>query len=281
MLVPIMALNARRIASSARRAAIDRWEAVQPFARAKYPLHTPTIGGANAFDPFLPPTIQTLAAAAQSDAAASGALDAISKLTASDFHDVQRYYMEWGHDRYAPYWRLANLITMVWAAGTLLHPQAYLEIGVQRGRSAAVMASVAPDCDIYGFDLWIEGYAGTDNPGPDFVRGELARVKHRGQLELVSGNSRVTLPAFLAARPDLFFDIVTIDGDKSIAGIASDFANALPRLKVGGVVIFDDIPVKPSLRRVWDAMVARDARYAAWEYQSGDHGVAAAVRIRA
>lgn len=281
MLVPIMPLNARRIASSARRAAIDRWEAVQPFPRPKYQAGTPAIGGANAFDPFLPPTIQTLAAAAVSDEAARGALDAISKLTASDFHDVQRYYMEWGHDRYAPFWRLANLITMVWAAGTLLHPRAYLEIGVQRGRSAAVLASVAPECDIYGFDLWIEGYAGTDNPGPDFVRGELARVQHRGRLELTSGDSRATLPSFLASHPDLYFDIVTIDGDKSIAGIASDFAHSLPRLKVGGVVIFDDIPAKPVLRRVWDAMVIHDRRYAAWEYQSGDHGVAAAVRIRA
>lgn len=276
-----MDLNARRIASQARRAALGGWEAVQPFPRPRYLASTPSIGGANAFDPFLPPTIQTFAEAATSEAAARGALEAIGKLTSSDFHDVQRYYMEWGHDRYAPYWRLANLITAVWAAGTLLHPRTYLEIGVQRGRSAAVLASVAPECDIYGFDLWIEGYAGTDNPGPDFVRGELARVQHRGKLELVSGNSRDTLPAYLASHHDLFFDIVTIDGDKSIPGIASDFAQSLPRLKVGGIVIFDDIPAKPVLRRVWDAMVTRDARYAPWEYQSGDHGVAAAVRVRA
>lgn len=280
MLAIMPPLDPRRIAATARRAAITRWESVQSFPRPAYLPHTPSIGGGNAFDPFLPPTIQTLAAAVTSDAASRGSLDAIARLTPSDFHDVQRYYMEWGHDRYAPYWRLANLITAVWAAGTLIQPRSYLEIGVQRGRSAAVMASVAPDCDIYGFDLWIENYAGTDNPGPEFVRGELARVGHRGALSLVSGSSRVTLPAFLGAHPDLFFDVVTIDGDKSIPGIASDFAHSLPRLRVGGVVIFDDIPAKPVLRRVWDTVVGHDRRYAAWEFQSGDHGVAAAIRVR-
>ena len=270
----------RRIAGSGYRRMMAEWDGARPFPRPRYRAETPAIGGANAFDPFLPPTIQTLAAAATSPAASAAVLATLAKLTPSAFHEVQQYYMEWGRDRYAPYWTLANLATTLWAAATLIQPRTYLEIGVQRGRSAAVLAAAAPECDIYGFDLWIENYAGTENPGPEFVHGELAKVGHRGALTLVSGSSRSTLPVFLRDHPDLYFDVVTIDGDKSLVGIASDFAHALPRLKVGGVVIFDDIPAKPVLRRVWDAAVSRDARYAAWEYQSGDHGVAAAIRIR-
>ncbi len=273
--------DVRRIVGAARRAALLRWEALQPYQTPSYAKSTPAIGGGNALDPFLPPTIQTLAAAAMSDDAARAVLATLERLTPSEFHEVQQYYMEWGRDRYAPYWRLANLITTVWAAATLIRPQAYLEIGVQRGRSAAVLASVVPECDIFGFDLWIANYAGTPNPGPEFVRGELAKVGHCGALTLTSGDSRRSLPAFLHAHPNLFFDLITIDGDKSLAGIASDFAHALPRLKVGGAVIFDDMPVKRVLRRVWNRVVKDDPRYAEWEFKSGDHGVAAAVRIRA
>ena len=72
---------------------------------------------------------------------------------------------------------------------------------------------------------------------------------------------------------------MSIDGDKSVRGIASDFANALPRLKLGGIVVFDDLAVKPVLRRVWDRVVRNNHRYVDWEFDSGTHGVAAAVRV--
>ena len=125
-------LTARKVAGRARRTAIAGWEAVRPFPLPAYLRDTPSIGGANAFDPFLPPTIQTLAEAATSDAAIEATLAALEKLTPSDFHEVQQYYMSWGRAKYAPHWRLANLITTVWASAKLIQPKAYLEIGVQR-----------------------------------------------------------------------------------------------------------------------------------------------------
>ena len=45
------------------------------------------------------------------------------------------------------------------------------------GASVCAIASEAPYCAMFLFDLWQAGYAGIDNPGPDFVRGELAYVK--------------------------------------------------------------------------------------------------------
>jgi hypothetical protein len=141
------------------------------------------------------------------------------------------------------------------------------------------VAATCPSCDIYGFDLWIPDYHGVPNPGPDFIREELQRVGHAGAVELLSGDSRKTVPAFLRQHSELYFDLITIDGAKSVLGVGSDFANALPRLKVGGIVVFDDMPKFPILRRVWDRVIRRDPRYVSWDFTDAGFGLAAAIRI--
>jgi hypothetical protein len=191
---------------------------------------------------------------------------------------MEKFHYEWSLARYGPYWRYADLLTALWAATTLVPPTNYLEIGVNRGRSVALVGALRPGCAIYGFDAWIQDYASTVNPGPDFVLGELARVGHAGDVVLVSGKSRTTLPTFLREHPDLFFEIVTVDGDKSVAAFARDVAHALPRLKVGGVLVVDDLMPAPALRRVWRKVVEQDARFATWEFADAGYGVAMAVR---
>jgi hypothetical protein len=256
-----------------------RWESIRPFPLPQYIPGTPQIGGSAPLDPFLPPTAETLGAAATSAEARNAVLDIFPRLTPNDLLAAQQFYLAFGAAKYGEHWRFANITTMLWAAAALIKPASYLEVGVQRGRSAAIVASVVPECDFYGFDLWIPEYAGVPNPGADFVRDELKRVGHRGGVTLVSGNSRETLPAFLREHPTLYFDLITLDGDKSIAGAASDFASALPRLKVGGIVVFDDMPLKPLLRRIWHKVICRDGRYTQWEFIDAGKGVAAAVRV--
>lgn len=94
----------------------------------------------------------------------------------------------------------------------------------------------------------------------------------------MSGDSRRTLAAFLERHPALFFELMTLDGDKSVRGFARDLASALPRLKVGGVLIVDDLAVVPALRRVWHRVIERDKRFVSWEFIDAGYGVAAAVR---
>jgi predicted O-methyltransferase YrrM len=177
-------------------------------------------------------------------------------------------------------WRYADILTVLAAAGELLQPESYLEIGVRRGRSAAVLASVAPDCAIVGLDLWEEGYAGMENPGPELVRRELAKIGHRGSLELIQGDSHDLLPRLLEERPELTFDIVTVDGDHSPEGAERDLRDVLPRLRIGGVLVFDDVrhPAHPELAEVWERVVVSDRRYAPWQFDGVGYGVALAVR---
>ena len=254
------------------------WDRIRPVPRPRYASGTPKTGSDHPLDPFFPPNIETLASAASSKEAADFVLKVIEQLTPSEENARQRVYYLWAQDKFGAHWRNADITTLLWAASTLIRPTNYLEIGVRRGRSAALVAAVQPDCAIYGFDLWVTDYGGHDNPGPDFVRNELRAVGHRGSVELTSGNSRATVPIFLQRHPQLYFDLITVDGDHSVVGAATDLANTLPRLKVGGIVVCDDVCV-PSVKRVWEKIVKRDSRYVSWEFTSGGYGVGAAIRI--
>lgn len=190
-----------------------------------------------------------------------------------------RTFYRTAREKFGEHWRYADLLCMLWATATLSPPEAYLEIGVRSGGSACVVGAAAPECEIYGFDLWTPEYAGAENLGPDDVRDQLRAVGHSGSVTLVAGDRQQTVPAFLRQHPDLYFDLIAIDSGKTTANMASDYANALPRLKVGGVLVSDDISLAPHLRRIWDTAIKRDPRFVAWEFAEGMVGVFAAVRM--
>lgn len=197
--------------------------------------------------------------------------------------DYIRYllaYYRAGLERFGDAWRYSDILTVLSAVAELAQPQNYLEIGVRRGRSMAMVASPCPDCSIVGFDLWLPGYAGMSNPGPEFVRAEMRKVGHSGPLELVTGDSHETVPRFLSEHRDMFFDLITVDGDHSKRGAEQDLRGVLPRLKIGGVIVLDDIchPLHPYLAHIWEKLVASDSRFAAWQFAELGYGVALAIR---
>jgi predicted O-methyltransferase YrrM len=189
-------------------------------------------------------------------------------------------YYQVGLERFGDAWYYADIVTTLLAAAQVLRPQSYLEIGVRRGRSMAMVAATCPECDIVGFDQWIADYAGMPNPGSDFVRAEMAKLGFAGRLQLIDGNSHETLPRFFAEHPDTFFDLITVDGDHSKQGAAQDLRDVLARIKLGGVLVFDDIchPSLPHLRDVWQRIVVADGRFATWEFTELGYGIALAVR---
>jgi predicted O-methyltransferase YrrM len=248
----------------------------------RYSPETPRVGtpaSPDLPDLYVRPTALTLAEAALSAEAARSVVCALEQLAPCEELTLKVLLYQLAQEKFGQHWRYADLHTALWAAAKLIEAESYLEIGVCRGWSAAVVASVRPEVAIYGFDLWDPEYRGIEVPGPDFVRGELSAVGHRGPVTLVSGDSGSTVPAFLAQHPELYFDVVTIDGTKSVRGVAADLANVLPRLKVGGIVLFDDMPVVPTLRRVWEKVVERDGRFVHWEFRDAGSGVAAAIRV--
>lgn len=208
------------------------------------------------------------------------ALEVLARLTPDAYGDYLRAFLADGLARFGSGWRYADIVVVLATLADLLQPRTYLEIGVRRGRSLCTVAAGAPAVDVYGFDLWMADYAGMDNPGAAFVEEELGRVGHRGRAVFIDGDSHVTVPRFLAEHPTLTFDLITVDGDHSELGAAQDLAWVLPRLAVGGAVVFDDIshPLHPELLGVWRTLIADQPRFSAWTYAGSGYGVGFALR---
>jgi predicted O-methyltransferase YrrM len=118
------------------------------------------------------------------------------------------------------------------------------------------------------------------NPGPDLVKSELARNGHKGTLVFANGDSHVILPQLFAQRPQLRFDLITVDGDHSAEGAYRDLCDVAPQLQPGGVLVFDDIshPAHPYLIAVWRKFIAEHPYLSSHEYSQQGYGVAFAIR---
>jgi predicted O-methyltransferase YrrM len=260
----------------------------QPLPRPDYPktsafvpasVYSPPPGDA----PWYPPVMAGAETLGRLHAAGNFTADSLSlmgRLTPDAYTAYVVKYIREGQARFGAAWTYADIVTVLLCLARTLKPRTYLEIGVRRGRSACAVASEASYCAMFLFDMWQQGYAGIDNPGPDFVRGELARIGHRGAATFVDGDSHVTLPRFFAANPTARFDLITVDGDHSELGAAQDMCDVLPRLAVGGAIVFDDIahPAHPELNRVWRELVEADDRFSTWSFRDAGYGVGFAVR---
>ena len=185
-----------------------------------------------------------------------------------------------GLSKFGENWIYADINTAIYTFSRLLEIENYLEIGVRRGRSMSVFASQSKSANIYGFDMWIPDYAGSENPGETLVREELNKFGYQGKLTLIDGDSKKTIPKFFRQNQDLYFDLITVDGDHSIGGAKQDIINVIERLKIGGVLVFDDISSQehPYLNKLWNKLIKKSDRFYSYEYSDLGLGVAFAIR---
>jgi predicted O-methyltransferase YrrM len=208
------------------------------------------------------------------------AIDLMNKLSSDDYTSFLTQYYTDGLSRFGSDWRYADIVTVLLCLSEIIKPRSYLEIGVRRGRSVAAVASVSPHCSLVLFDMWVQNYAGMENPGAEFVRQELVRIGHNAPTRFIDGDSHKTLPAFFREVPDATFDLITVDGDHSTAGTLQDLCDVLPRLNIGGAIVFDDVrhPLHPELAQVWNTLVTSDDRFSSFTYADVGYGVGFAIR---
>lgn len=210
----------------------------------------------------------------------NGVMDILKKLKGDDYSSFLIQFMERGLATYGQTWRYADICTVLYALSKRLGVSDYLEIGVRQGRSLAMVAATSPTANIVGFDLWLKNYAGMDNPGPNFVHKEMHNVGYTGHLHFVSGNSHETVPRYFEAYPEATFDLITVDGDHSPEGAMQDLLTVLPRLRIGGALVFDDIvhPKHTYLADIWNRAIASRPNFSTFAFTDLGYGVAFAIR---
>jgi len=209
-----------------------------------------------------------------------GVLEIVEKLSEERFLSYVKNYYRRGLERFGDQWVYADVNTILYGICKNIRIRSYLEIGVRRGRSLSIVAALSPECQVTGFDLWIPNYWDGENPGKEFVREELKKVGFRGAVEFVDGDSKRTVPEYFWRNPDAFFDLITVDGDHSIGGARTDLENVIPRLKIGGILVFDDIanPWHPYLGKLWQRMVVKNPRFDAYSFTELGLGAGFAIR---
>ncbi|MBI5722731.1 MAG: class I SAM-dependent methyltransferase [Planctomycetes bacterium] len=184
--------------------------------------------------------------------------------------------------QYGQHWFYLDITNVLYAASKLIQPKNYLEIGVRRGRSCCAVVRGCPTVDITACDMWIQNYAGMENPGPDFVFAEVQKHGFRGHFQVVNGNSHEMLPKFFSQNPGRTFDLITVDGDHTEQGAYQDLHDVLPHLAVGGAIVFDDIshPAHPYLLEVWRRAARECGFLATYEFAEQGYGVAFGIRVK-
>ncbi len=191
---------------------------------------------------------------------------------------VDRYYRT-AIEKFGQAWRHIDIVNVLYAAAALHQPKNYLEIGVRRGRSCVVVARGCPGVNIVACDMWMQNYAGMENPGPDFVAHELQRHGHTGEITFLNGSSHNLIPLLFKNQPELRYDLITVDGDHSEEGAYADLCNVIPHLASGGILVFDDIshPSHPYLLNCWRRATAIHPNLLTYEYVETGYGIAFAV----
>lgn len=180
-----------------------------------------------------------------------------------------------GLARFGGEWDFVDLPLLTYACASIVQPEAYLEIGVRRGRSLACAVAACPTVRATGIDLWVKDYAGVANPGPDFVREELGRIVPAPRVELRVANSHEALKTL----PPESFDLITVDGDHTEDGARQDLCDSARLLKPGGLMLLDDLthPQFRYLRDVWLRFV-REQDFEQAAYMASGLGVAVALK---
>lgn len=235
--------------------------------------------GSQLFDPHLVGT-ETLGNQMKKHDASYEALKVLEKISRNNDVDFVINFYKKGLENFGEDWRYADINTALITIGKNIKVENYLEIGVRRGRSMAMLASQCPNADFYGFDIWIEDYCDSPNPGPEFVKEELKKFGYSGNINFENGDSKKTIPKFFKKNKNLFFDVITVDGDHSLGGAKKDLNNVISRLKIGGVLVFDDISSHEHsyLNKTWHKQIKNKKNFYTYEYTDLGLGVAIAIK---
>jgi predicted O-methyltransferase YrrM len=132
-------------------------------------------------------------------------------------------------------------------------PLSYLEVGVSDGASLMMVLNNAPIRGLVICDSWLKVGGGTGRGSHAHIAALLHKHNYAGSVQYLDGDSHGLLPTL---PPDLQFDLITVDGDHAPDGATADLEHVWPHLRIGGILVFDDV-TRDELRRVWNQFMER------------------------
>ena len=119
-------------------------------------------------------------------------------------------------------------------ACSVLHPQSYLEIGVDGGGSLKTVLESSAVSRLVLCDRWDAGYCGHGFANHAHIWPLLTASV--SSVRFLDGDSTVLLADW-----NEVFDLVTVDGGHQEQVAAIDLTNGWDLLRVGGILAFDDV----------------------------------------
>jgi len=147
--------------------------------------------------------------------------------------------------------KVTNIWLILAYLAKVIKPERYMELGVRRGYSMAIVGARRPTAQLIGFDMWIPEYAGEPNPGPEFVMAEMLKTGHKGKIEFVDGDCAVTVPAH---DNSILTPLILADAAHDETGVYRDIINCMPHLAPGGYLVVDDLQ-DAAVKAGWDRAI--------------------------
>jgi len=135
----------------------------------------------------------------------------------------------------------SDLPSIIYQISKKIKPKNYLEIGVLKGRSIALVLKASPQTEAYGIDTWEYSKYNTN---PIEIKASMKNIGIDNLPVLYTGSSYDILPVLWKDKkiPE-FFSLILIDGDHTYTGAKKDLDLCLKHLTSDGILIFHDIAI--------------------------------------
>jgi predicted O-methyltransferase YrrM len=107
------------------------------------------------------------------------------------------------------------------------------EIGFNAGHSLLSMLLVNPNAEYILFDIGLHKYS---KLCLEYIKEKFPNTR----INIMWGDSRVTLPEYKLLNPNVIFDVVHIDGSHRSEVYSKDWENSILLVSKGSILIFDD-----------------------------------------
>lgn len=132
-------------------------------------------------------------------------------------------------------------------------PTSYLEVGVWRGWSLAVVLDNAPIERLALCDAWSKEWSATEAlPDHSHIKAMLDARRYAGVVQWLDGDSMEMLPRLFGVQ----YDLAHVDGCHREPWVTSDLRECWRLLRTGGHLVVDDLTHAPVIRASLDKFLA-------------------------